>query len=164
MPDNEGFDPEDYEGIEQKMATLPRAEVRRFEKDRRELAQLREQLAAQSREAAFLRAGIPVDDPAAKYFVRGYDGELTVEAIKAAAVEARIIATTATSPEEQRAHEAAQAAAAGGTPPGVGPNLEAQLAEMGRKTFAPSDDVGRTAHIQEIARLAREAGVRIPLS
>lgn len=37
------------------------------------------------RNLAFARAGVPLDNPAAQWFVKGYDGELTPEAIKAAA-------------------------------------------------------------------------------
>ena len=46
-----------------------------------------------------LKAGVPMDNPMAKYFVKGYDGEVSAEAIRLAAEEANLI---------QKAAEAAQ--------------------------------------------------------
>jgi hypothetical protein len=43
------------------------------------------------RELAFLKAGINTDDPKMTYFVKGYDGDITADAIKAAATEAGFI-------------------------------------------------------------------------
>lgn len=47
-----------------------------------------------TRELAFVKAGIDSADPMAKYFVKGYDGELSPDAIRAAAIEARLIQDT----------------------------------------------------------------------
>lgn len=47
-----------------------------------------------SRELAFVKAGINTADPMAKYFVKGYDGEISPDAIRAAAIEARLIQDT----------------------------------------------------------------------
>ena len=44
------------------------------------------------RELAFVKAGVPLDDPKMTYFVKGYDGELEPQAIKDAAIEAGFIA------------------------------------------------------------------------
>lgn len=44
-------------------------------------------LAEAQRELAFLRAGIKADTPVGQLFVNGYKGDLTTEAIKAAAAE-----------------------------------------------------------------------------
>lgn len=163
------FEPDDFQAdqagnLQPKMASLPRAEVRRFEKDRKALHEAQEQLAQLQRERAFFLAGIPVDDPAARYFVKGYDGDLTSEAIKQAAIEARILANTAATPEEIAAHQSMQNAAAGGTPTAPGPDYAAQLAEMGKKRFAQSDDAGQQQHINDILALAKQAGARIPIS
>lgn len=46
---------------------------------------------AVKRENAFLKAGIDPDSPKAKYFVKGYDGELTKDAILAEAKEAGVL-------------------------------------------------------------------------
>lgn len=59
-----------------------------------ENAALREQAASASeaaRKLAFVEAGVDPSLPVAKYFMKGYDGELTPDAIRQAAIEAQII-------------------------------------------------------------------------
>ena len=48
------------------------------------------------RELALMKAGIDLESPTGKLFVKAYDGEITVEAIKAAAGEYGLIATSQT--------------------------------------------------------------------
>ena len=43
------------------------------------------------RELAFSKAGINPDDPKMRYFVRGYEGELTADAVRQAALDAGFI-------------------------------------------------------------------------
>lgn len=54
--------------------------------------QLEKELEDLRRELAFAKAGLPMDDPRLKYFVKGYDGELSAEAIREAATEAGFLA------------------------------------------------------------------------
>lgn len=87
------------------------------------------------RDAAFSAAGIPADG-AAKWFRQGYDGDLTPDAIKAAAEADGIITPPPppepdTPPAEQQAHAQADAAAA--TPPPVPPDFEQQMAAAAAK-------------------------------
>jgi len=95
--------PVDPDEANQRMATLPRKEVRRLEKLAEEgkaaLAE-NEQL---KRERAFVQAGIPLEDKRASYFIAGYTGEQTAEAIKAEWVESFGAAGTSgqASPYEQ---------------------------------------------------------------
>ena len=49
---------------------------------------LENELTQMRRELAFTKAGINPDDPRMRYFVRGYDGELSSEAVRDAAIEA----------------------------------------------------------------------------
>lgn len=76
-------------------------------RDRAEKAgQLEKANAEMARENAFLKAGInPEQDPRLGYFVRGYEGDLTSEAIKTAATEAGFLADpvvqAATVPDEE---------------------------------------------------------------
>lgn len=77
-PDTQGRNP-----LRQRMKQLE-AENAEMRKHAAEAAELR-------RKMAFLEAGIDMSAPAAKYFVKGYDGELTAEAIRQAAVEAQLI-------------------------------------------------------------------------
>lgn len=51
------------------------------------------------RELAFYKAGIDMTDPRMTYFVKGYDGPLTAEAIKNAATEAGFLAASTQEPD-----------------------------------------------------------------
>lgn len=88
MSDNyieEDFD-QDLDNEEQESASDLRKAARRGAKAAKELEMLRKEL-------AFYKAGILMDDPKMKYFVRGYDGEMTAEAIRQAAIEAGFVAS-----------------------------------------------------------------------
>ncbi len=63
--------------------------------------QLEKELADARRELAFAKAGISLDDPKMKYFVKGYDGELTASAVKAAATEAGFLTNAPSQSEIQ---------------------------------------------------------------
>ena len=133
MADDEEFDPDDYEGVSERSVNLPRREIRRFEKDRKERDLLKAQLASTERLLAFAQAGINASDPVAKYFVKAYDGDMDPEAIRAAAVEARVI--TAGSPvtsDEQAGHMALSAAANGGQPLAAEDEVARQFNEVRR--------------------------------
>ena len=88
MSDNyieDDFD-QDLDNEEQESASDLRRAARRGAKAQKELEMLRKEL-------AFYKAGISIDDPKMRYFVKGYDGEMTAEAIRAAALEAGFIAS-----------------------------------------------------------------------
>jgi hypothetical protein len=68
-----------------------RARMRQLEKELKAKEQALAEAEAIKREFAFVKAGVPMDSPMAKYFVKGYDGEFTPEAIRAAAEEANLI-------------------------------------------------------------------------
>ena len=67
---------------------LQRQQIKKLEKENKELAEKAAKADAAERRLAFAEAGIKLDDPKMSYFVKGYEGELTADAIKAAAVEA----------------------------------------------------------------------------
>jgi hypothetical protein len=54
---------------------------------------LEQELAETKRELAFAKAGLPMNDPKINYFVKGYDGEMSAEAIRQAALEAGFLAS-----------------------------------------------------------------------
>lgn len=88
MSDNyieEDFD-QDLDNEEQESASDLRKAARRGAKAQKELEMLRKEL-------AFYKAGISMEDPKMKYFVKGYDGEMTAEAIREAALEAGFMAS-----------------------------------------------------------------------
>lgn len=140
------FDPEDYEGVQPKMATIPRSQVRKWEKQAKELAEAQAQLHRLQREQLFIRAGIP-EDGAGKYFIKGYDGPDDPDSIRQAAIEAGIIKPSESQQQQVdqalSGHEAAMAASAG--------------------TPAPPDDLGaklaQAKSADEVARIMHQAGI-----
>jgi hypothetical protein len=68
-----------------------RARMRQLEKELKAKEQALAEADAIRRENAFMKAGIPMDNPMAKYFVKGYDGEISPDAIRTAAEEAQLI-------------------------------------------------------------------------
>lgn len=83
-----------------------RARMRELEN---EVKTAREQLAsaqAAQRELAFFKAGVDLNTPMAKYFVKGYEGELTPDAIRTAAEEAQLIQPKV-APQETQAEQKA---------------------------------------------------------
>ena len=66
-----------------------RARIKDLESEIKSLRQVAAEAEQTKREAVMLKAGVNPDDPASRYFVKAYDGELSVDAIKQAAVEAR---------------------------------------------------------------------------
>lgn len=67
---------------------------------RREADEAKADANAAKRELALMKAGIDLDSPTGKLFVKAYDGEISADAIKAAATEYGLIATSET-PEVQ---------------------------------------------------------------
>ena len=81
--DFDDLDDNDDGGEEVNPLTAARQRVRQ---QNREIAELRKRDAegeATRKELAFLRAGIDLDDPRNQYFVKGYEGEFSREAIEA---------------------------------------------------------------------------------
>ena len=93
------------------------------------------------RELAFARAGITLDDPRMSYFIKGYDGELEADAIKAAAIEAGFLANQ---------QEAAQ------QPP---VNIEGQQRVMAASAGAMPEDVTEEAALSRLESAMEEGGV-----
>jgi len=83
-----------------------RAQLRNLEAKNKELeAKLSEATEAQ-RKLAFVEAGVDLNAPISRYFVKAYDGEMTAEAIRQAATEANLIGNTQAK-TESRAEETA---------------------------------------------------------
>lgn len=137
MSDDYAGDDENENGPEDEQPEEPqpdrnplRSVNRRLEK---ELKTLRAEAAANkgaARELAFMKAGLDLEAPGAKSFVKGYDGALDKEAILAAAAEDNLTVPSAEdviSPEEKAAH-GRLAGAPQGTPPSV-PDFDSLIAE-----------------------------------
>ena len=69
---------------------------------------LEAELASARRELAFAKAQIDINDSRMKYFVKGYDGEMTAEAIRQAAVEAGFLQDSSASSQNVEAADAQQ--------------------------------------------------------
>jgi hypothetical protein len=152
---DEQFDPEDFEGVTPKMANVPRSQVRKWEKQAKENAELQSQLAAMQRERAFIKAGIP-EDGAGKYFIKGYDGPDDPDSIRQAAIEAGIIRQTSEQQQQIEqaidGHEAGMQAASGQRVTG-GDDLAQKLAAA---KAAARQGRGSAA---EVAQIVHEAGL-----
>ena len=95
------------------------------------------------RELAFAKAGLPLDDPKRRYFVKGYDGEMEAEAIRAAAVEAGFYQQSA-----QGEQPAAQSFNDGG-----------QQRVMAASAGSISEDISEAAAIARMEQAMAEGGV-----
>ena len=71
-----------------------RDRMKQLEAENAELKARADEAAAAARELAFVKAGVDPGLPVAKYFMKGYEGELTEEAIREAAIEAQIVKDT----------------------------------------------------------------------
>jgi hypothetical protein len=94
-----------------------RDRMKQLESENAALRQQAEAAAAAQRELAFVKAGIDPSLPVAKYFMKGYDGELNPDSIRQAAIEAQIIADTKAQQvaQEAQAWNRTTQAAAGNT-------------------------------------------------
>ena len=93
MSNFDDYSEEDFTEQESSNGGNPvRARMKQLEKDLREAQKQLASSAEASKKLAFVEAGLPLDSPMSKYFIKGYDGELTPEAIREAAQEAQLIA------------------------------------------------------------------------
>ena len=112
-----------------------------------------EKAVALERRIAFAEAGVPLSDPRAKYFVKGYEGELTAEAIQAEAATFGLTQAPASAiPEAERQALTTMGQAADGT---AAPGARDFAAEYAAAAQLPPAE-GRAA----VARIAAEQGVQ----
>ncbi len=112
------------------------------------------------RQQAFLRAGVNVDDPKMKYFVAGYDGEVTPEAIRKEATQAGFLGAEERQAQADATAQLAQTQA-----------VEDRIARAGSPTAGA---LGGATHEQQLeeafasggtqAMLAKAAEFGIPIS
>lgn len=128
MSEYEDFDESDE--VQESPPKSPlRARMKELEAENKAFKQQQREIEEAKKQLAFVRAGVDPEDPAAKYFYKGYDGELTAEAIKQAAVEARLLSP----PEdpgiqaEKDAWSRTNQAAAGADSPTSLPELDDRL-------------------------------------
>lgn len=114
MSEYEDFDSEFDDQTETEPTQNPvRARMKQLEKEARELRKQVAEFSATQRELAFVKAGIDPASPQAKYFVKGYDGDLTPESIREAAVEAQLITPSVSEDADKQAWKQSNKIAAG---------------------------------------------------
>ena len=101
MSDIDNYDNEDQMESNQNPV---RARMKQLEKETADLRKLVAESEVAKRELAFVKAGIDLTAPASKYFVKGYDGELSPESIREAAVEAQLISPPDSTPSREEAN------------------------------------------------------------
>ena len=90
MNDNYTDDDFDSEEVETASGDGDIKSLRRAASGKKKLEQ---ELADLRRELAFAKAGLPMNDPKMNYFVKGYEGEMSADAIRQAALEAGFLAS-----------------------------------------------------------------------
>ena len=115
---------------------------------------LEQELNEVKRELAFAKAGLSMDDPKLKYFVRGYDGEMTAEAIRQAALEAGFLASQG---QEDNSHlESAGAAQARVMQAASGVAYEGMTEEA---ALAQLESAMQEGGIEALLDVARQFGI-----
>jgi uncharacterized protein YigA (DUF484 family) len=108
-----------------------RSRIKELESEIKSMRQQAAEAEQAKRELAFVKAGIDTTDNAARYFVKAYDGELTSDAIKQAAVEARLLSSAPQDEEmqsEQQAWSRTNQVAAGAGSSFQVPDLQTRIA------------------------------------
>ena len=83
--DTETEDEESDEG--ERYVRMTRADIRKLEKSGEKSSKLESEKAEMARELAFLKAGVDTESKVGKLLMKGWEGELDVEAIAAEAAE-----------------------------------------------------------------------------
>jgi hypothetical protein len=112
------------------------------------------------REAAFLRAGIDPDakEGIASYFVKGYEGDLTADAIRTAAAAAGVIQPPPVTPEQQ-AQQVQQAADLGAAQRIAGAANAAQGYDQEMAVRQAMDDAYKAGGIEALTAVLQAQGV-----
>ena len=144
MSEYDEYDENEQEQQEPERTSAEWAKLRRAEKARK---QAEAEAAEVKKQMAFLKAGIDPDSPKAKYFVKGYEGEINAEAIRQEALAAGIIEEQ---PEQvdQPALDAQDRIAAAGSGVGQG-DMELAVAQLDQ-AFATGGTAGMLQHLQQM--------------
>lgn len=126
MPEYE--DQDEVEEVQETRNPL-RARIKELETENKAFKRQEEEVKEAKKQLAFVKAGVDPDDPAAKYFYKGYDGELNPDSIKQAAIEARLLSppeNPEVDAEKEAWNRSNQAAAGAGSPTSL-PDLDDRL-------------------------------------
>lgn len=114
--ENDDLDFQDESETPEPSQNRDRKWVRDLERRAKDADRVRAEAESAKRELALLKAGIDVNTPQGKLFAKAYDGEYTVDAVKAAATEYGVLeaAAPAIPADEFAAMNRIASAAAGG--------------------------------------------------
>jgi hypothetical protein len=94
------YEEEDVQDQVQQPRDPVRSHLKKLEQENKELRQLKADAEAAKRKLAFVEAGVDLSSPVAEYFVKGYDGEISAEAIKSAASKLNLTPQSAPAPQQ----------------------------------------------------------------
>lgn len=102
------YEEEDVQDQVQQPRDPVRSHLKKLEQENKELRQLKADAEAAKKKLAFVEAGVDLSSPVAEYFIKGYDGEISADAIKSAASKLNLTpqstpAPQAVQPAEQQA-------------------------------------------------------------
>lgn len=154
--DDFDLDQEDNEQPQQQQQQEPQWR-KNLERKAKEAEAAKAEAQAAKRELALLKAGIDLESPTGKLFAKAYDGEASVDAIKAAATEYGLIGQSAnpSTPaqaepsvpaDELAAHQRIASASAGANSAGQ---------------YDPRDAVANAQSAEEVLAILQKEGVQI---
>lgn len=135
---------DEYDDEEEGGVQLSSEDLRNLRKAAKERNELQAQIEQQKRELAFAKANLDLNDPKLGYFIKGYEGDLTPEAIRAQALADGFIQQQQASNEELNAQQRIANASSGAgetTDPGI------------------IDKMRHASSVEEVMKLAAEAGM-----
>lgn len=138
------FTEEEETEQDERTVTLKRSQIKQLEEMAKAGKSATDRLAVLERENAFAKAGINLTDKRATYFQKGYEGELTPEAIKAEWEENFGQSSPEADPNEAAAHRRVAEASSGAEPP---------------KSSITLDDIARAESPEEVLRMSGELGI-----
>jgi hypothetical protein len=152
------------QGGEDRPVTLSRKQLDALERRAKAGDAAVEKAKAADRRAAFLEAGVDMSHPGSAYFVKGYDGEVSVDAIRKAAEEAGFLAKPQqeTKPPDNGAQPAAGEAAESYLSEQDVDDM-ARLTRMAAVQSSPdTSGVNHAAEMERVAQAAAKAGDDVP--
>ncbi len=93
------YEEEDVQDQVQQPRDPVRSHLKKLEQENKELRQLKADAEAAKKKLAFVEAGVDLSSPVAEYFVKGYDGEISADAIKSAASKLNLTPQSAPAPQ-----------------------------------------------------------------
>ena len=154
--DDFDLDQEENEQPQQQQQQEPQWR-KNLERKAKEADSAKAEAQAAKRELALLKAGIDLESPTGKLFAKAYDGEASVEAIKASATEYGLIGTesapaaptqaeASVSNDELATHQRIASASAGANSGGQ---------------YDPRDAVNSSESVEEVLAILQKEGVKI---